>query len=74
MLMPDGVSLTHARRMLMGGPVPFYLALEREAVAASPADPVWSPPAIYTNVHLHTVLDRAEKRGELPSEPDLARA
>ena len=73
-LMPDGVSLAHARRMLMGGPVPFYLALEREAVAATPADPVWSPPAVYTDIDLRTVLDRAEKRGELPSEPDLARA
>ena len=73
-LMPDSVSLAHARRMLMGGPVPFYLALEREAVAASPADPVWSPPAVYTDIDLRTVLARAEKRGELPSEPDLARA
>ena len=39
-LMPDEVRLRYSRRMLAGAPVPFFLALEREAVAAAPSDPV----------------------------------
>ena len=73
-LMPDEVGLRHARRMLMGRPVPYFLALEREAVAATPADAVWTPPAVYAAIDLRSAIDRAEVRGELPAEPDLARA
>ena len=73
-LMPDEVNLRHARRMLTGSPVPYFLALEREAVAATPADPVWTPPAVHAAIDLHSAIDRAETRCELPAEPDLARA
>ena len=73
-LMPDEVNLRHARRMLTGSPVPYFLALEREAVAATPADPVWIPPAVHAAIDLHSAIDRAETRCELPAEPDLARA
>ena len=73
-LMPDEVGLRHARRMLTGGPVPYFLALEREAVAATPADSVWTPPAVYAAIDLRSAIDRAEAQGELPAEPDLARA
>ena len=58
----------------MGSPVPYFLALEREVVAAAPADPVWTPPAVYAAIDLRSAIDRAEARGELPAEPELARA
>ena len=45
-LMPDPVRLRHARRMLDGFPAPVFLAVESEAVAATPEDPVWSPQAV----------------------------
>ena len=71
-LMADDVRLRHVRRTLSGAPVPFYLALEREAVAASPDDPVWSPPAVSASVEgpgwkvpdylLPATLKPAEKR------------
>ena len=73
-LMPDEVGLRHARRMLTGAPVPYFLALEREAVAASPGDPVWSPPAVYTAIDLRSVLDRAEPGSPLPAEPEPSQA
>ncbi len=73
-LMPDEIGLRHARRMLTGGPVPFFLALEREAVTAAPADPVWVPSAVHAAIDLRTAVDRAEARSELPPEPALARA
>ena len=73
-LMPDEVGLRHARRMLTGAPVPCFLALEREAVAATPGDPVWSPPAVHAAIDLRSVLDRAEPGGTLPAEPEPSQA
>ena len=73
-LMPDEVRLRHARRMLTGAPVPFFLALEREAVAAALGDPVWSPPAVNAAIDLRSALDRVEPGSELPAEPELSRA
>ncbi len=69
-LMADDVRLRHVRRTLAGAPVPFYLALEREAVAASPDDPVWGPPAVSASVELRSVLDRIEKGSLLPEEDE----
>ena len=69
-LMADDVRLRHVRRTLAGAPVPFYLALEREAVAASPDDPVWSPSAVSASVELRSVLDRIEKGSLLPEEDE----
>ena len=69
-LMADDVRLRHVRRTLAGAPVPFYLAIEREAVAASPDDPVWSPPAVSASVELRSVLDRIEKGSLLPEEDE----
>ena len=43
-LMPDAVRLRHSRRMLDGFPVPAFLAVESDAVPATPGDPVWSSP------------------------------
>ncbi len=73
-LMPDEVGLRHARRMLTGAPVPCFLALEREAVAAGPGDPAWSPPAVHTAIGLRSVLDRAEPGSPLPAEPEPSQA
>ena len=73
-LMPDEVGLRHARRMLTGAPVPCFLALEREAVAATPGDPVWSPPAVHAAIDLRSLLDRAEPGGPLPAEPEPSQA
>ena len=73
-LMPDAVRLRHSRRMLDGFPVPVFLAVESDAVAATPDDPVWSPQAVNSVVGLRYALDRLEPGGELPveAEPRLA--
>ena len=73
-LAADPIRLRHVRRTLAGAPVPFYLALEREAVAASPDDPVWSPPAVSASVELRSVLDRIEEGSPLPEEDELQMA
>ena len=73
-LMPDPVRLRHARRMLDGFPAPVFLAVESEAVQATPDDPVWSPQAVNNAVGLRQVLDRLAPGGELPEEPEPQRA
>ena len=73
-LMPDPVRLRHSRRMLDGFPAPVFLAVESEAVAASPEDPVWNPQAVNNAVGLNQVLDRLSPGGELPEEPEPQRA
>ena len=69
-LMPDPVRLRHARRMLDGFPAPVFLAVESEAVQATPDDPVWSPQAVNNAVGLRHALDRLAPGGELPEEPE----
>ena len=73
-LMPDAVRLRHSRRMLDGFPVPVFLAVEKDAVQATPDDPVWSPQAVDRAVGLRQALDRLDSGGELPvdAEPRLA--
>ena len=73
-LMPDPVRLRHARRLLDGFPAPAFLAVESEAVQATPDDPVWSPQAVNNAVGLRQVLDRLAPGGELPEEPEPQRA
>ncbi len=73
-LMPDPVRLRHARRMLDGFPAPVFLAVEGEAVQATPDDPVWSPQAVNNAVGLRQVLDRLAPGGELPVEHEPQRA
>ncbi len=73
LLMPDGVRLRHARRLLEGFPAPAGLALEREAVNAGPDDPVWGLPSIATTLSLRTALERMTAEGALPPERPLAR-
>ena len=73
-LMPDSMRLRHARRMLDGFPAPVFLAVEGEAIHATPDDPVWSPQAVNSAVALRQVLDRLSPGGELPEEPEPQRA
>ena len=56
-LMPDEVRLRHARRMLDGFPAPVFLAVESQAVAATPDDPVWSPQAAGNPIDLRYALE-----------------
>ncbi len=70
-LLADDVRLRHARRSLIGAPAPFYLALEHEAVAASPDDPVWTPPPVKAQVELRSILDRIEEGSPIPEEDEL---
>ena len=71
--MPDPVRLRHARRMLDGFPVPVFMAVESEAVAAGPDGPVWSPQAVNITLGLSQVLESLPPGGELPQEPELKR-
>ena len=45
-LLPDAGRLRHSPRMLDGFPAPVFLAIEDQAVAATPYDSVWSPQVV----------------------------
>ncbi len=72
-LMPDPVSLRHARRTLDGFPVPVFLAVEQDAVTASLDDPVWSPQAVSNALGLRRVLESLTPGGEFYAEPEPRR-
>ena len=74
LLMPDETRLRYARRLLAGSPAPAFLALERDAASAGPADPVWRPPAVNATLDLRSALARIRPGGALPTEPQLSRA
>ena len=75
MLMPDEVRLRHARRLLDGSPVSALLALERDAVLAGPAEPVWRLPSVAASLDLRHVLSSyVERGGEVPREHEPMRA
>ena len=73
MLMSDEVRLRHARRFLARTTVPALFALEREAVAAAPDDPVWQLRSVNAALGLRAAIDRMDRRGALPAEQPLAR-
>ena len=73
LLAPDEVRLRHARRRLSQTPAEALFALEREAAAASPDDPVWRLRSVNAAVSLRAVIDRMDRRGALPDERPLAR-
>ena len=73
-LMPDAVRLRHSRRMLDGFPVPLFLAVESETVAAAKDDLVWSPQAVSNAIDLPSVLGPIEKGTTLPEEDEPQRA
>ena len=74
LLMPDETRLRYARRLLAGSPSPAFLALERDAASAGPADPVWRPPAVNATLDLRSALARIRPGGAIPTEPQLSRA
>ena len=73
MLMPDGVRLRHARRMLSQTSVPALFTLEREAATAAPGAPVWRLRSVNADVSLRSAIDRMHRRGTVPAEKPLAR-
>ena len=73
MLMPDEVRLRHARRLLARTSAPALLALEREAAAEAPDDPVWRLPTVNAAIGLRAALDRLPSGGAFPTERPLAR-
>ena len=73
LVVPDEVRLRHARRLLAGSSAPVLLALEKDTVAASPDAPVWRLPSVSAAVSLRTVVERMDRRGDLPKERPLAR-
>ncbi len=73
-LVPDGVRLRHARRLLAGLPVTAALALERDAVLAGVDDPVWHLPSVSATIDLRSVLARARPGDPISPERPLARA
>ena len=75
LLMPDEVRLRHARRLVVGWPVPALLALEGDAALAGMAEPVWRLPSVASALDLRYVLSRhVERGGGLPAETGPLRA
>ena len=72
-LAPDEVRLRHSRGRLSGTRTETLFALEREAAAASPDDPVWRLHSVNTAVSLRAAVDRMDRMGSLPDEPPLTR-
>ena len=73
-LTSDEVRLRHARRLLARTPVNALLALERDAVLAGAAAPVWRPPSGGARLDLGYVLERLRPGGELREEEPPSRA
>ena len=72
-LAPDAVQLRHSRRSLDGFPAPVFLAVESEAVAATPDAPAWFPQALGNAIDLRAVLDSLEEGSALPEEAEAHR-
>ena len=73
LVVPDEVRLRYARRLMAQAPAPAALALEREAVAASPDHPVWRLRSLDAAVGIGTVIDLMRPGGALPAERPQAR-
>ena len=73
-LTSDEVRLRHARRLLARTPVNALLALERDAVLAGAAAPVWRPPSGGARLALGYVLERLRPGGELCQEEPPSQA
>ena len=72
-LMPDEVRLRHARQLLARASVPAFLALERDALLAGGATPVWRLPTVNAALDLRSALEGLRPGGELPVEPPPAK-
>ncbi len=73
LIAPDEVRLRHSRSRLPHTPATALFALEREAVAVSPDDPVWRLRSINAAVSLRDAIDRLTRRGAVPNERPLER-
>lgn len=73
LIVPDEVRLRYARRLMAQSSAPSALALEREAVVASPDDPVWRLRSLDAAVGLGTAIDMMRPGGFLQKERPLAR-
>ena len=69
----DELRLRHTRRRLSQTRTETLFALEREAAAASPNDPVWRLRSVNAAVSLRVAIDRMDRRGALPDERSLMR-
>jgi hypothetical protein len=67
-LVPDGVRLRHARRLLATTPFPALLALERDVVGSGPERIVWQPPSVNAALGLREALAYFDQGGPLPYE------
>ena len=70
---PDEVRLRYARWLMPAASAPSALALEREAIVASPGDPVWRLRSLDAAVGLDTAIDLMRTGGALPAERPLSR-
>ena len=73
-IMPDEVTLRHARRLLAPSPAMVFLALEGQEASSDAGAPIWrttSGPAV---LDLLTGLDLARRRGVQPVEKPLVGA
>ena len=69
LLASDEVRLRHARHLLARASVPAFLALERDAVLAGAAAPVWRLPSVNAALDLRSALAGLLPGGELATEP-----
>ncbi len=72
LLLPDEVRLRHARRLAPTSAQALF-ALERDAAAAGPDDPVWRPRSVRGEVSLRIALERMDRGGSLAVERPLMR-
>ena len=74
LLVPDPVRLRHTARLMAQAPVPAFLALERDAVAAGPSARVWRTASGSPWLSLREVLAHVAQRRAWPEEQPLKRA
>ncbi len=74
LLVPDAVRLRHTARLMAQAPVPAFLALERDAVAAGTGARVWRTAPGSPWLSLREVLAHIAQRGAWPEEQPRARA
>ena len=73
-VVPDVVRLDRAHALLEDAPLPAFLALERDVVAAGGRGRVWRTPSGERAFALRAVLSRFDRRGAVQDEPQPARA
>ena len=73
-IVPDGVRLRWARRLLARAFVPVRLVVERNVLVAGADDAVWFAPGGGDPLTLHAALEGVRPRRTFPSEPALLRS